>query len=185
MIALPRTARRGLPFVLFLGVAAVVLLIISGGLLWNVSVRRKLAADAAGFSMVSGSVVSIDFERLRRGRGPSGVRHRPLVEYTYEVGGRAYRGRTVSPLAPEFLTREDADAWFEDCNVRVGGPVDVFHDPADPSRSVLMKDVGPEFASRMGEWEVGGWVCGGIGLVFGVLAGVGLVRRGGPRGALG
>lgn len=169
---------RGPAAILMLGFVAIVLACIGVGLLWWSSSRMALAKDAPGFTLTSGTVVSLDFERIRRGRGSQGIRHRLLCQYTYEVAGVMHSSDVIAPLPPEFMTPADGEEWLKSCNVQVGGPIDVFYDPARPERSVLMREVDQTFAGQMQAAEIGGWVVLGVlGILVGIFTLVPAARR--------
>lgn len=67
----------------------------------------------------------------------------PRVEYEYNAGFHRYRGKRVS-LA-EFVGGGDATAMVN--RHRVGAGVPVYYDPADPTRSVLERDLPPFFSA--------------------------------------
>lgn len=149
----------GLVVVIFV---PIVLLAVGVGLLVWTGKAQKLAADAPGFSLVSGHLDEVGF--LRIGRGPVGRRFRLEARYSYEVNGVRYTSDVVAPTPPEFRTEEAGQEWLVSCNVRQGGPIDVFYDPDSPGRAVLIREPDAEFASKMQGARIGGWV------VLGVLA---------------
>lgn len=172
----PRPTPRGLPAAVILGFVCVVLAGVGVGLLIWAAQSERLAADAPGFSMVSGVVDHLEFRQV--GRGPVGRRFRLEARYSYEVGGVKQTSDVVAPTPPEFRTQEEGRAWLESCNVRVGGPIDVFYDPARPGRAVLMREADAEFASRMQGARIGGWVVLGVlGALVGVFGLVPAARR--------
>jgi hypothetical protein len=70
------------------------------------------------------------------GRRHSSAVYYPVITYTYRVANRAYRAdRVWLTSAPRWSDAADARAFLAD--YRVGGPVPVFYDPADPSDATL------------------------------------------------
>ncbi len=78
----------------------------------------------------------------------------PVVSYRYEVDGVGYEGAALSHngrISAFLRTRFLMPGRF-----RYTGPVQVWYDPANPSRSVLEPGIDP--------WSVGG-VVGGVTLL--------------------
>ncbi len=89
---------------------------------------RSRRSPAASWPEVRGTVLSATVQVSSQGN----ARHEtPLVLYTYRVGNREFQGNRVHAGAP---TRQATDVV---ARYPAGSCVQVFYDPADPTRSAL------------------------------------------------
>lgn len=79
----------------------------------------------------------------------------PLIEYSYTVDGKTYRGRLVFPAGTFPQTPEFAASYVK--KYPVGSMVTVYYNPAAPEESVL------ERGDQGGDWLV---LASGIGAVI-------------------
>jgi hypothetical protein len=71
-----------------------------------------------------------------------GPRFRPVVRYTYEARGRAYAAERISyGSPPQADTTDRGEARRQVERYPAGAAVDVWFDPADPARAVLVRGV--------------------------------------------
>jgi hypothetical protein len=88
---------------------------------------------ANSWPTASGQVVATTIDSSQSSRRTS---YTPKAVYTYEVAGRRYENNDIW-LEESKSFRKYADAQEILGGIRVGGPVTVSYDPADPSRSRL------------------------------------------------
>lgn len=88
------------------------------------------------------------------------VHHAPHVRFAYEAGGETRAGTRAFFSRTRFDNEAQARGWL--AGKAPGGKVTVWHDPADPSQSVLELD-------RPAKGELIGYIIGGV-----VLIGIGL-----------
>lgn len=97
--------------------------------------------ETRGWSHVLGRVLASRVEEDHGGAEEQGYpRWRFDVRYAYEVRGRTYESDQVwygSANAPSSQDREWHEQWA--ARYPVGREVDVWYDPADPSRAVLLR----------------------------------------------
>lgn len=92
------------------------------------------ALDQAGWTPARARVIAADVDSRRSGSGSrTSTSYHVRVTFDLAVGGKTYRARR--PSAAEYRTL--GEAKDEVARIRKRGTVQVFHDPADPSRSTL------------------------------------------------
>lgn len=83
--------------------------------------------------------------------------HTPRMTYRYQVGGRTYASNYIWLADPRsFNERGEAAAFLS--AYPVGAVIDIFHDPADPQRAVVIREAGGRPSA--------GYVMAGFGLVL-------------------
>ena len=117
------------------------ILLVLGGLLAFLSwrKRRKVAASMS-WPSVQGTVTSAGVkEEWARGDEDTAdsVTYTPEVEYEFSAGGRVWHGNTLAFQKRGFGTSGKALEVL--LAYRVGGHVQVFHDPGDPGNCVLQR----------------------------------------------
>ncbi len=105
----------------------------------RILVEASLEQDASTFARTTGTVVAID--TLKRS-GRRSTSFEPVVEYRFEVEGVEYRGSRLQAFPALF--RRPAEAGLEASNFPPDSRVTVHYDPADPRRSVLRIQPGPQ-----------------------------------------
>jgi hypothetical protein len=89
---------------------------------------------------------------------PPQTLYRPVVRYTYNVGGHAFTSETLGPedleVSSERHAREHAARYPR------GAQVTVYYDPDDPDRAYLEPGV-----------RAGSWIMPGVGVVFLIVTG--------------
>ena len=91
--------------------------------------------------------VPVEATVLEVGASRGGSRREPFVpavRYAYSAGGHRYEQSTFGPTPPFFKTECAALAWLAGDGVEVGGLVEAYHDPGDPSRAVLTTYADPK-----------------------------------------
>jgi hypothetical protein len=158
MSGAPSTTR--IPAVVFL--AALALLALSAGVLMlRGSLPAVLRGQASwGYRTATAVVESIDIEGRE---GEHGATYRVAVAYRVAESG-GVRGRDY--LLHGRTYRQRADAEQAAAGLSVGGPVTIYEDPDDASRSVLTPGVPPRAALACA-WAAPAL---GLGLVLGGLA---------------
>jgi hypothetical protein len=128
--------------------------------------------ETRGWSHAAGRVLSSRVEEEHGGAEEQGYpRWRFDVRYAYEVRGRTYESGQVwygSSSAPASQDRAWHQQWAD--RFPAGGEVDVWYDPADPGRAVLVR--GPP------RGELAAYLAVGIALVA---AGLFVLARMPPR----
>lgn len=102
----------------------------------------RLGRETRSFTRTPGRVVAAYVDEIPGPAEEGGQRFRPVVRYTYEARGRTYESDQVSVgSSPESTTsdREEARRLVE--RHPAGSGVDVWFDPGDPRRSVLVRGV--------------------------------------------
>lgn len=115
---------------LFIGIGV---LLIAGSILYFVYASRRTAA-AEEWPEAQGRVVAsrIAVEESTDSDGDTSISYNAIVSYEYAVAGRRYRSdRLYLNETPLFSDEGDARAFLAD--YRVGAPLDVYYDPADPA----------------------------------------------------
>lgn len=79
--------------------------------------------------------------RIAEEPGDESVLYRPVVEYAYEVGGRAYTGQQIGNWESATSNRKLAQGVIE--RYVVGQPVTVYYSPRDASRAILDRRFDP------------------------------------------
>ena len=102
----------------------------------------RLGRETRHFTRTLGRVLAADVEELPAASEEGWPRFRAKVRYAFEARGQTYESSQVSVGAPrgaESSDAREARRWAE--RYPAGSPVDVWFDPADPGRSVLVRDV--------------------------------------------
>ena len=73
-------------------------------------------------------------------KGNSRTMHRPVVEYTYQVDGRAYRGNQIQLMMQ--VSGSQGYAQKKAGKYPAGSAVTVLYDPANPGNAALEKPGG-------------------------------------------
>jgi hypothetical protein len=102
-----------------------------GALLLVATVMAIQSLRPVWFHSVQGTVVSKKLDSVVTGRINL---HKPLIEYSYVVGGMPYRNSTFN-LVDEDGTEEWARSILRDYNI--GAACTVYYDPLNPQTSVL------------------------------------------------
>ncbi len=100
----------------------------------------RLGRETRRFTRTQGRVLESRVEELPGPAEEGGPRFRPLVRYAFEARGRTWESDQVSVDAPPGASSadpEDARRTVE--RHPAGSAVDVWFDPADPRRSVLVR----------------------------------------------
>lgn len=103
-------------------------------------VQRKKAKTAETWPTASGSIVSARLDQNTRiehddDHTSTSTSYTPIVEYTYEIGGKTYRGNRVFPGASMSYDHGTAQGIVN--RYQPGSVVTVHYDPADPTQAVL------------------------------------------------
>jgi hypothetical protein len=159
---------KGPPALVIAVLTALLALGAGGFAAWWSSDRRALAQDSASFIPVPAVVQSTSVQEHHSSR--RGTRYSPIVRYSYEVDGRSHEGDTFAAWAPRFRTEADLHAAMGQLGIRPGATVEALHDPDNPARAVLSREVDQNFI--LGMWgltaagavfvAVGGWMLGGL-----------------------
>ena len=109
-------------------------------LLWVGANLVGTAWRGASWPAVEGEVARVEAARRVLSSGASGAAHYPSVVYRYAVDGRVYEGsayRFGSEALAErsFPSAGEAVAYGQE-NYKIGQALEVYVDPADPSRAV-------------------------------------------------
>lgn len=116
-----------------------------GILLIVLGVRSSRAGrDTLGFTRTRGVVTDARLEEIPGPVEHGGARFGPVVRYRFEERGQVHESEQVSLEWPAGATSPDAqDARSMIERYPAGSAVDVWFDPADPRRSVLVRGVAP------------------------------------------
>jgi len=75
--------------------------------------------------------------------GEEGRTYVPRIRYAYEVGGRRHESRQFDVMGREGSRMRGESQAFLD-RFQVGQKVTAYHDPEDPARAVLFREVGAQ-----------------------------------------
>jgi hypothetical protein len=131
------TALTGMLVAFCLGVA---FFLLGAGLAIFGFVQRKKAKTAETWPTASGSIVSSRLDQSAHTEHDdehtyTSTSYRPVVEYTYEVGGKSHQGNRVFPGASMSYDHGTAQGIVN--RYQPGAIVTVHYDPADPTQAVL------------------------------------------------
>ena len=131
------TASTGLLIALCLGGA---FFLLGAGLAVFGFVQRKKAKTTETWPAAGGSIVSSRLDQNTRterrdGHSYTSTSYTPIVEYTYEVGGKTYQGNKVFPGASMSYDHGTAQGIVN--RYQPGAAVTVHYDPTDPTQAVL------------------------------------------------
>jgi hypothetical protein len=121
----------------------------------------SLGRKTWSFTRAAGRVVVSRVEEIPAPAEEGGPKFRAVFRYAYEARGRTWESEQVSFGASPGATAtdpEEARRWVE--RHPPGSEVDVWYDPADPGRSVLVRGVS------------------GVQVVLGAIVGLALVGAG-------
>ena len=138
-----------------------VFVLVGVGLIYPVAIRPLSMALAVRYWEPVEAVVTES--RVKAHRSDDGTTYSPYVAYRYEVGGREYLGDRYAVIQMSSSGYAGKEAIVR--AYPVGRKFEVFADPEDPTRSVVVRDVGPEM------------LLGLFPLVF-IVAGVFIMRAG-------
>jgi hypothetical protein len=103
--------------------------------------RSARARETASWVRVAGRVLDSRVEEEHGGPGEQGwPRYRVAIRYAYEARGRTYESDQLwlgSRSVPSTQDREPHQEWAD--RFPAGREVDVWFDPADPRRAVLLR----------------------------------------------
>lgn len=110
-----------------------------GLLIFGLRERKKARATEA-WPTVNGTIVSSKLEKNTRtdrrdGRTYTHTTYAPVVEYTYEVGGKTYQGNHIFPGATMSYDLGTAQNIVN--RYQLGLPATVHYDSANPTEAVL------------------------------------------------
>ncbi len=102
--------------------------------------ERKKAKAAEAWPTVNGTIISSRLDQNTRterrdGRTYTHTSYAPVVEYTYEVGGKTYQGNHIFPGATMSYDLGTAQNIVN--RYQPGSTATVHYDPADPMEAVL------------------------------------------------
>ena len=98
--------------------------------------KYRVGAASVDWPTVEGRITDA---RLASTRSDDTTKYHPTVSYTYDVGGTRHQGSRITAIS-SYTTRAKAEAVL--ARYAVGTVVKVYHDPEDPSSSVLEPGVG-------------------------------------------
>jgi Protein of unknown function (DUF3592) len=166
------------------GLLWLVVLIFGGMLYWANYSHQVIFQQAQNWPIDRGIVSRVTTESSYRSRRyGSSTRYKVEVDYSYDVNGRTYVGKQsqfldrnfeVMPglnLSGGFPLTVDYLYWWNDSNaIQAQFPKNtacaVYYDPADPSRSVIDKNVG-SFSMLTGQtWAIGALIMGLCGVLY-------------------
>jgi hypothetical protein len=102
----------------------------------------RTGRETLGYTRTRGRVVVSHVDEIPAPAEEGGPRFRAVIRYAYEARGRRLESDRIavgSHAGTASSDREEARRWVE--RHPVGRDVDVWFDPADPSRSVLVRGV--------------------------------------------
>lgn len=110
------------------------------GMLLAARRQRAQAAAAAAWPTVAGTITASRLDRqtrtqTRQGRRSTHTTYTPVVDYTFEAGGKPLRGSKIFPgstMSFDLGTAQDIVNRYQ-----AGAPVTVHYNPADPTQAVL------------------------------------------------
>jgi len=103
-------------------------------------VQRKKAKTTETWPTANGTIVSSRLDQNTRterrdGHTYTSTSYAPIVEYTYEIGGKPYQGNRIFPGATMSYDLGTAQGIVN--RYQPGAAVTVHYDPADPTQAVL------------------------------------------------
>jgi hypothetical protein len=129
------------------GLCGIVFVLVFAGigafLIYRSLQNRKRAEASQGWPSTLGVVAESRVTRSTStdSEGDTSVSYSPHVEYTYQVGGKEYRGKDITF---GFKQGYGSPAKAEEVTARYpeGGSVTVYYDPANPQKAVLERRAG-------------------------------------------
>lgn len=106
---------------------------VAGGL-----IRRDKASESRAWPSVRGRVYAarVIEVQARPFEGHKYTDYQPEIRYEFTVGGKEYAGNRYTLLASRVPWRSDAEKIVT--QYPIGREVDVYYDPSDPNRCVLV-----------------------------------------------
>jgi len=98
--------------------------------------NQRLALASASWPQTTGTITALNIAEIERtANNNEYMVFRPEVTYAYAVEGRTYTGDRIAFGDQTKGSRNDAQKLL--APYQVGGPVQVFYDPADPQAATL------------------------------------------------
>ncbi len=102
--------------------------------------ERKKAKAAAAWPTVNGTIASSRLDQStrterREGRSYTHTSYKPVVEYSYAIGGQTYQGNRIFPGAT--MSYDQGTAQNIVNRYQPGSTATVHYDPANPAMAVL------------------------------------------------
>ncbi len=104
--------------------------------------QSRLARETRSYTRTRGRIVRAEVEEIPRPSEEGGPEFRPVVRYAFEAHGRTYESERMSigsPAAAGTSYPQDAQRVID--RHPSGTEVDVWFDPRDPRRSVLVRGI--------------------------------------------
>jgi hypothetical protein len=111
-------------------------LIVAGQHMW------RAGRETRSYTRTRGRVVRAEVEEVPRVSEEGGTQFRPVVRYSFEARGRTYESGRIAigaPAGPDTSDAQEARRLVE--RYPAGAEVDVWFDPRDPRRSVLVPGI--------------------------------------------
>lgn len=100
----------------------------------------RLVRESRGYTRAAGRILVSRVDEFAGASEEGGVRFRPVVRYAFEARGRTWESERISfGEPPDSLTQDERDARQSVARYPANTAVDVWFDPADPRRSVLVR----------------------------------------------
>lgn len=104
----------------------------------------RLGRESRSYTRTRGRIVLAKVEQLPRTSEEGGPQFQPVVRYAFEAHGRTFESERISAGGAETIgSSDEGDARRLVERYPSGAEVDVFFDPRDPRRSVLVRGVPP------------------------------------------
>ena len=100
----------------------------------------RLGRETRSFTRTQGRILAARVEELPGPAEHGGPQFRAVIRYGFEARGRTYESERISvdtPASASSADPQEARRWTE--RHPAGSVVDVWFDPADPRRSVLVR----------------------------------------------
>jgi uncharacterized protein DUF3592 len=121
---------------LFLAAMSVLVLLAGLGTIYVGRKNQRLALASALWPQTTGTITALNIAEIERTANDNEYMvFRPEVAYAYAVEGRTYTGDRIAFGDQTKGSRNDAQKLL--APYQVGGPVQVFYDPADPQAATL------------------------------------------------
>lgn len=105
----------------------------------------RLGRETRSYTRTQGRILESRVEELPGPAEEGGPKFRAVVRYAFEARGRTWESDQVSVDEPPGASTPDPEEARRTVEryAAAGGPVDVWFDPADPRRSVLVRGAAP------------------------------------------
>ncbi len=110
-------------------------LVVAGLAMW------RAGRETRGYTRTRGRIVRAEVEEIPRTSEEGGTRFRPVVRYAFEARGRTHESERLSAGSGSAGSPDVDDARRDVARYPPGTEVDVWFDPRDPSRSVLVPGI--------------------------------------------